>query len=289
MSTFFKKLQDLAGIGQWKRKSGGDTAFLVVWLAVAFSVLGFGVWFALNDSKNVLERVPELKARPIRSASDADAGEGIFQGKLRGPARKSPSGNDVVAWYAWLDRVVTRGKNTTRERLCTVYEMDGLSLEEGGQRTPLDLRAQTVHAGPASGGGSLVRMIGDATEPGTPASILSRPECKSPDSSPLEYHEIVWTDGREVVFSGLRSTKGLGPSDKPIDFLASECGPSTNGCEDAKRGKEFVIHDWVSGATWVTSIALVIASVFITLLGGISLGRHRAMQKQRRVVARRLA
>ncbi len=265
---------------------------MVVWCAVAFSMLGFGLWAALSSTQSVLELGPELKARPIRSASDEDAGEGIFQGKLRGPARQSPSGTNVVAWYAWLDRVVTRGKNTTRERLCTVHEVDGLTLEEGGQRTPLELRPKTFVVSQSgsfsSPGPNRLLLFAATTEPGTPASILSRPECKSPDSSPLEYHELVWTDGRELVVSGLRSANGIGPSDKSVDFVASECGPSTNGCEDAKRGKEYALRHWVTGATWVTTIAFTVAGIFITVLGGISLWRHRAQQKQRRVVARRL-
>ncbi len=293
MSSFLKAMHDLVGIGQWQRKSGGGTAFLVVWCGVAASMLSFGLWAVSRTTQDVFKMAPELQGRPIRSASDEELGKGVFQGTLRGPARNAPSGAKAVAWYAWLDRVVQSGKNTTRERLCTLHEVEGITLEAGGKRIPLKLEPSTfdlVQSGSFSAPRpSEVEIFGAVTKTAVPASVLERPKCKSSDTSKLEYNEVVWTDGRELVVSGVRDAKGIGPSGDGADFVASECGGSNDGCADAQRGKDFVLHSWVNGVSWVTTIAFAIAGVFITVVGGLNLWHHRAQQKQRRTIARRLA
>ncbi len=293
MSSFVNAMHQLVGIGQWQRKSGGSTVFMVVWCMVASTILGFGFWTMNRMTQDVFEMLPVLQARPIRAASDEELGKGIFQGALHGPARNAPSGAKAVAWYAWVDRVVTRGKNTSRERLCTLHELEGLTLEQGGKRTPLELQPSTFEVIGPGGLGSPrvghVELFGSVAQSSPPAAVLGRPECKSPDDARLEYNEIVWTDGRELVVSGLRDAKGIGPSGAGADFIASECGGSNDGCTDAKRGKDFVLRSWVKAVTWSTTIAFVLVGLFTTVVGGINLWRHRALQKQRRTIARRLA
>jgi hypothetical protein len=293
VSSFLKAMHDLVGIGQWQRKSGGGTAFLVVWCGVVASMIGFGLWAVSRTTQDLFKMVPELQARPVRSASDEELGKGVFQGTLRGPARNAPSGAKAVAWYAWLDQVKRSGKSTTRVRVCTLEELDGLTLEADGKRTPFKLESSTFElvepgsfSSPTPG---KVELHGAVTRTAVPASVRERPRCKSSDASDHEYNEVVWTDGRELVVSGLRDAKGIGPSGDGADFVASVCSGSNDGCADAQHGKDFVLRSWVNGVSWVTMIAFAIAGVFITVLGGLNLWYHRAQQKQRRTIARRLA
>lgn len=293
MNAFFKAVHDLVGFGRWQRHSGGGTAFLVLWTLMVAGMLTGGLLLVSGTTRDVFAALPELERRPIRDAADASLGTGVFQGRLRGPARTSPSGAPSVAWHAWVDRVVRRGKNTSRERLCTISELDGLSLERGSAKTPLLLRPDLfsvtepgTFAGPQP---KDVLLFVDVAKPSLPASLMHRPECKSPDDAPLEYNEISWSDGREIVVSGRRDEEGIGPSGAGADFLAASCGASTSGCTDAEDAKKLVQAHWTGGVTWVTSLVLVMVGVFLAALGGINLRQHRALQKQRRTVARRAA
>jgi len=288
-NDFVQDILRLAGLDRWRR-IGGPPTFLIVWCALASVFLGVFLWGMVSIAGGVFIAIPELRERPLRKLADEAAGPGVFHGALRGTERLTPLGDPAVGWYAWVDRV-TKGKNSSRIRVCTASQVDGMRLENGSRVLDLDLPVDRLYVAEPNGISEptpgRIAVLAESTQANTPAAMLQRPECNVPPDANFEYHQIAWSSGRDVVVSGCREGDLLAPCGDRADFMASYCEiESKRGtCVDAREGVDAMLHHLQGGTKWAAGFVCLLVGTFLGVLGGVNLRRHRTLQRRRRTIA----
>lgn len=288
MATLFQRVSEVFGQDRWRR-AGGPSAFVVVWCVLASGFVGVFAWVATSIAGGTFEAISALKARPVRADTDEADGPGVFHGKLRGLERVAPAGEPGVAWVGWVDKAA---KKNGRTLVCVVSQLDGISLERGDRPLVLAVPAESIDPFQSEGFSAPhgISVVAAETTGAVPDRLRSDPACKAPGDSSLQYHQIAWKDGQEIVVSGCREGDRLAPCGDRADFFFSQCAASDGGCRvDAQAAVRTFRARWVSGVAMVVSTGGLIAGGALVVFGVVQLRRHRALQRRRRSVLNSVA
>lgn len=282
LSGFLQRLQGFDATG-WRRSTTLHP-FVVIWFCIAFSGMTLVLVMALRSAGQTLDLLPHVRARPVRAVADAPDGKGVFHGTLRGTTRKSPLGMPVIAYHAWVERVVRTSKNTRRDFVCRVDSLSGLALQDGGSALMLELDATSLSAQSFALERGKVAMLADTVDAPVPSVLGEKGPCAGQLTGELEYHEISWKLNQEVVVSGCKSGQSLQPCGDGADFLVSSC--SDGACSDARRAVRVVERREGSGVSTFAGFSFGVFGLFVGVLGVLVLKQHRELEGRRRAVAR---
>jgi hypothetical protein len=76
--------------------------------------------------------------RPAPGLSESGPEGAVFRGRLAGEARRTPLGHDAVAWLGVVRKIQRHAKGSSISEECRVGALDGLSLETGAGRLPIE-------------------------------------------------------------------------------------------------------------------------------------------------------
>src|SRR5690606_22394074 len=130
----------------WKRPGVGVAT--VVSVGIAALVVPLVLVLAIRSGSAVASAVPILRARPVRELADGTEGAQVVHGRVVGATATTPTGQEAVAFVAWLDRIYTTGsgknQRTETDRVCTIRHVGWTAVQDGDTRVPLAVPPRTL-------------------------------------------------------------------------------------------------------------------------------------------------